>query len=213
MRIVLALLLLTTTAHAGNNELALGPSTRILRTSSANAVTADSLAGGTLAYARASGIALVPGLDLWATAAFGWGAADGMMFQTLTTELDTLAFTLGGRARYAWHPRIVASARLDLGTARTALALRDGQGHTADDAGWGATTSAAVGLDLYAVRGSRFALGIRLELGAVATSSIPLTATPASGSEGTLTLEMTAASLGELNLSGTMFAVSAVSQF
>jgi hypothetical protein len=56
-------------------------------------------------------------------------------------------------------------------------------------------------------------VGLRFELAAVATSSIPLIATPDSGSDDTLRLEMTAASLGELNLSGPSFAASIVGQF
>jgi hypothetical protein len=199
------------TAHAGNNELTVTESTRALRTSSANAVTADSLLGGALGYARR--VAAIPHLELWATGTFSWGVADGQMFQTMSTELDTLGLTVGGQLRYALHRRITASARLDVGAARAALSINDDAGHTASDAGWGAITSAALGIDGYVIRGDRFSLGIRFELAAVATSSIPLTARPASGGDDTLQLEMTAASLGSLNLSGPAFAASFVGQF
>jgi hypothetical protein len=211
MRTAIAFLLLTTTAHAGNNELTITETTRALRTSSANAVTADSLFGGELTYSRR--IALMPKLELWAQGTFGWGVADGTMFQTLTTELDTLAFTIGGRARYALHHRFDASARLDIGAARAALSIADEMGHSASDHGWGAITSAALGIDCYVFHGERYTFAFRFELGAVATSSIPLTARPDSGSEDTLQLEMTAASLGSLNLSGPAFAASIVGQF
>jgi hypothetical protein len=211
MRTAIILLLLTSLAHAGNNELAITETSRALRTSSANAVTADSLFGGELMYSRR--VAVLPKLELWAQGTFGWGVADGTMFQTLTTELDTLALTIGARARYALHHRFDASARIDIGAARAAFSIRDDMGHSASDHGWGAITSAAVGIDCYAFHGARYALALRFELGAVATSSIPLTATPESGSEGTLQLEMTAASLGSLNLSGPAFAFSLVGQF
>jgi hypothetical protein len=211
MRTAIALLLLTATAHAGNNELTLSESTRALRTSSANAITEDSLIGGALAYSRR--VVVMPKLDLWAEGTFGWGVAEGTMFQTLTTELDTLTLTIGARARYALHHRFEASARLDIGAARAAFSIRDEAAHSASDSGWGAITSAGVGIDCYAFHGERYALALRFELGAVATSSIPLTAMPDSGSEDTLQLEMTAASLGSLNLSGPSFALSLVGQF
>jgi hypothetical protein len=211
MRIAILVLLLTTSARAGNNELTITETTRALRTNSANAVTEDSLFGGELLYARR--VSVMPRLELWAEGTFAWGVADGTMFQTLTTEIDTLALTIGARARYALHHRFDAHARIDLGATRAALSIRDEMGHSASDDGWGAITSAAVGIDCYAFHGERYALAMRFELGAVATSSIPLTATPDSGSEETLQLEMTAASLGSLNLSGPVFAVSLVGQF
>ena len=214
MRAAIILMLATATAHAGDShEVSISEQLRALRTSSANAMTEDSLFGGALAYEHNFGTPLVPAIQLWGVGAFGWGAAEGTMFQTLSTELDTLSFTIGARARYALRPRIVASARLDIGTTRAAVAIRDDANHTASDHGWGATTQAALGLDLYAIRSAAFTMGVRVELGYVATSSIPLVATPESPSEGTLQLEMTAASLGSLNLSGKLFAASLVGQF
>jgi hypothetical protein len=206
-------LLTASAAHAGNNELTITESTRALRTDSANAVTADSLVGGALTYGRSLGHGLIPRFELWAHGTFAWSDADGTMFQTLSTSLDTLAFTVGARARYELHRLVVASAGVDVGAARAAVAIRDDMGHSASDHGWGAITSATLGIDGYVFRGQQFALGVRLELGAVATSSIPLTATPDSESEGTLQLEMTAASLGSVNLSGPVFAASIVGQF
>ena len=216
MRTATFVILITATAGsswAGNNELTITETSRALRTSSANAITEDSLIGGELAYSRRLDLDFMPKLEVWTVGAFAWGVADGAMFQTLTTELDTLAITIGARARYRLHHRIDASARLDIGAARAAFSVRDDMDHSASDAGWGAITGAVVGIDCYAFRGERYALALRFELGAVATSSIPLTATPDSGSQGTLQLEMTAASLGSLNLSGPVFALSLVSQF
>jgi len=213
MRSAMVLLLLTATASAGNNELAYTSSTRALRTNSANAITDDSLFGGALSYGRRMSSVATPRLELWVQGTFGWGVADGEMFQTMTTQLDTLALTLGGQLRYRLTRHFVASGRLDVGSARAALAIHDDMGHTAGDHGWGAISSAALGIDCYAFAGQRYALSFRAELSAVATSSIPLTATPDATSDDTLHLEMTAASLGGLNLSGPAFGVSAVFQF
>jgi hypothetical protein len=213
MRIVLAVLVFTATADAGDrHEIAIGTSNRALRTSSANAVTSDSLTGGALGYAHHLPIELMPRLQVWGEASFTWGSVGGTMFQTLTTEVDTLAILAGARARYALHRRVGVIGRLDVGSARAAFALRDTSGHSASDAGWGGTSAAALGIDLLAVKTSRLALGVRFELGYTATTSIPLVATPDDDMQ-TLELEMTAAGLGSLNLSGRMFIASVVSQF
>jgi hypothetical protein len=214
-RAFLALALFTHVAYAdGHRELSLGSTIRALRTDSANAVTEDSLGGIQAGYAHGLGIELLPRLELWATGTFGWGNATGRMFQTLDTEVSTHAFMVGGRARLAIRGYLSATARLDVGTARAAVALRDDMNHTAQDAGWGAITQGALGLELDLVRtSSKFSLGLRAELGYVAASPIELTATPESGSDGTLELDMVAASLGSLNLSGKVFAIGLSSHF
>jgi hypothetical protein len=213
MRIAILLALLASTAHADDNEITITESVRALRTRSANAITDDSLVGGSLGYARALPATLGP-FALWAHASFDWAVTSGTMFQTLTTDLYTLGGSAGIRARYhLWRDRIVASARADLGFVRAALEIRDDAGHAVRDSGWGATTSVGGGVDLVVVRSRRFTMALRTELAAVATSSIPLSATPARDGGNTLQLEMTAASLGSLNLSGPAFAVSLVGRF
>ena len=213
MRIALALLLFSPTAYAERHEISAGGGFRTLKTSSANAVTDESLGGGQYGYAHVIDLDVMPDVSLWAQAGLGWGTTEGTMFQTLTTDVSMFAFTAGARARYELHRLAVVSARLDVGTQRAAFSLRDGNGHTASDAGWGAVTSAGGSLDLFAIRLRKFALGIRFDLGYVAASGIDLVATPESGSEGTLKLEMTAAGLGTLDLSGATFGCSVVSQF
>ena len=79
LRSTLALLLLTSVAHAGNNELSATQTARSLHTSSANAVTEDGMVGGSLGYARRIDIPIARDLTLWARANFGWGGTDGEM--------------------------------------------------------------------------------------------------------------------------------------
>ncbi|HWU90045.1 MAG TPA: hypothetical protein VN253_22435, partial [Kofleriaceae bacterium] len=166
MRTTLAILIVLAAAapaRAGDrNELTLGSFNRALRSASANAVTDDNLGGGALTYARDLRLQPVPGLAVWATGSFTWAGAAGSMFQTLTTEIDALGLSAGARARYRLHDRIAASARVDLGAARTSLRLEDTMGHTAGDARWGAIATAALGLDLLAIIGPRFSLGLRV---------------------------------------------------
>jgi hypothetical protein len=203
-------------AHAGDqNELTIGSWNRALRSASANAVTDDNLGGGVLTYARDLRIRPVPRLAVWATGAFTWAGAEGQMFQTLTTEIDSLGLAAGARARYRVYSWLAVSARADLGTARTALRLTDAMGRSASDARWAGTATAAAALDLLAVAGPRFTLGLRAELGYTAASAPALTATSDRGeSDGDmLRLPVNESSLGHLDLGGRFFGFSLLSQF
>ncbi|MDB4961154.1 MAG: hypothetical protein JWP01_1153 [Myxococcales bacterium] len=214
MRALLTLLLLASAAplaHAGNNELTMGSYVRALRSSSANAVTTESLTGGSLQVGRALHLGLMPDLEIWATAGLDWGGTEGTMFQTMTTEVDTLGLTVGGRARYALHANLAVSGRLDLGTARNELTLT-GNGHMVSDSAWGGTLKAAAGLDLLAIAHPRFSLGLRVELGHVAATATALSPREA-GDSTKIELDAMQASIGHLDLGGTYLSFSVMSQF
>jgi hypothetical protein len=203
-------------ARAGDrNEVSIGSWTRSLRSSSANAVTDDNLVGGALTYARELPFGLSPALAVWATSSFTWAAAEGTMFRTLTTDLDVLGLAAGARARYLLHSRIAVAARVDVGAAHTALRLEDAMGHTARGSRWGATGTAAVGLDLLAIVGTRLSLGLRAELGYTAALTPALTAEPGEGDgdDDAILLPRREASLGHLDLGGRFFGISAVGRF
>jgi hypothetical protein len=205
------LVLFATPAHAGNNEITIGSYERALRSSSADAVTADGLAGGSLTYARALDLSLVPRLTLWAEGSFGWGGATGTLFSTIGTQISNLGFTVGGRARYVPYRMIAVSGRIDVGTARTSLALHDTSG-TATDSGWGAVTCAAIAADVIPVEKPRAGFGLRFELGYLAASGVTLTPQREGGGD-TLKLPTMSTSLGSLNLSGPFVAFSFLGQF
>ncbi len=215
MRAPLALLLVLVAAAPAladpHNELSLGSYARALHSSSANAVTADGLLGGSIGYARELALGLWPRLETWATGTLSWGAADGTMFSTLTTEVSTRSFTLGGGARYFLFDRLAVGGRLDIGTARTELTLQEGS-RSLKDTGWGATSTAAVSVDMLAIAARSFKLGLRFELGYTLTSAVALA--PAEGHDpSTIQLEMSQASLGHLDLGGTGFSFALMSQF
>jgi len=215
MRAHLAVLLVLASAAPAladaHNEVSIGSYSRAMHASSANAVTSDSLGGGVLGYARELDLGLMPRLQTWATAGLAWGGADGTMFSTLTTELDTLSLTVGGRARYQVFRRLAAGARVDIGTARAALTLREGNRELSDH-GWGGTTTAAASLDLLGFAGPDFKLGLRLELGYTMTSAIELA--PAEANDASMIqLGMSQASLGHLDVGGKFFAFTMLSQF
>jgi hypothetical protein len=211
MRALLLVLLATSVAHAGNNEISVGSHIRALRSDSANALTGDSFAGAAIGYGHALATSGLP-VQLWLTGTFIAGGVQGTPFQTMSTDLDMMTFAIGGRARYALRRWLDASARLDLGTARTSVDIRDDAGHSAADSAWGVSAHAALGLETLA-RYKRLAVGIRLEFGYVFASPISLTATPDAAADGTLRLPMQAAALGSLDLSGPTFGATMTSQF
>ena len=209
MKYALLFLLAASTAHADvNNEVSFGSHARALRTDSANALTDRGMAGPSIFYARRLPIETVPDLELWGTANILGGFTDGTMFQTLETEASTLQMAVGARARYPlWRKLVVANARLDAGTQRVRVEIEDAAGHSASDSGWGATSTAALGIELVPLNTRRFGLGIRAELGYVMTSSIDLTAKSDGAPEDTIELDRMAASLGHLDIGGRYFSL------
>ncbi|CAN5923356.1 hypothetical protein BH11MYX3_BH11MYX3_21600 [soil metagenome] len=194
-----------------HNEISLSSYARALRSSSANAVTADGLFGGALGYAREIKLGLMPRLETWATGNFSWGGADGTMFSTLTTEVRTLSFTVGGGARYFVFDRLAVGGRLDVGTARAALTLEEGS-RSLHDSGWGGTGTAAASIDMLAIAARSFKLGLRFELGYSMTTAIDLAPSEANDAS-TIQLEMSQASLGHLDMGGRFFSFALMSQF
>lgn len=213
MRLAIALLCVASTAYAdtNNDEIWIGGGARALHSTSANALTGDSLSGSRMGYARDLAISPVPGLDLWAEAGLDLGFVKGTLFQTMSTDLSSESVLVGVRARYQLYSHVVASARVDVGAQHASVTLDDGH-TTASDGGWGATTQAAVGLELFALDRPPFGIGLRVEYGYVLAQSIGITPRPDHGGD-TLQLPMTEYSLGRLDLTGKMFSMALVGQF
>jgi hypothetical protein len=215
MRAVLILLLLAGTASADvHHEAFVGSHVRALRSSSANALTDDSITGPVFGYAYRLPLDVMPKLDLWGTGTFTFGFVDGQMFQTLTTHVSSLQMTAGVRARYPlWRKYVVANARLDLGAQRASMSLEDMAGHDARDTGWGAVSTAALGLELNPLALRSVAVGFRAELGYVATQGIGLTAKSDGAPEDTIELDRMAASIGHLDIGGRYFSFTLMARF
>jgi hypothetical protein len=211
--ISLALPLVATTAWADGHELTIGSSTRALRSSSADALTGDSLVGGSASLARAIDLRLpLDHLALWAQVGIDWGGASGTMFQTLATEVGGVALTGGARLRYTPLAHLAASAELGVGSERASVTLTDGAGHEASDHGWGGIARGALALDVLAVDTPGFVIGVRIELGYLAASGIELVPRRAQP-DNTLQIPMTEASLGSLDLGGPYAHAGLLAQF
>ena len=217
MRALLALCLVSTTAHADvANEAMIGSHLRALRSDSANALTEDSLAGPTFGYARRLPIALAPDLAVWGTATMWLGFADGTMFQTLETRISLLQPAIGARAAYPLWQRYVAvnaNARIEAGVQRAVVSLEDAMGRSASDAGWGGTSTVALGVEIVPLTLRKFELGLRFELGYVAATGIELTPRSEGAPDDTIELDRMAASLGTLELGGRYFSFTVTTRF
>ncbi|MDQ3339918.1 MAG: hypothetical protein M4D80_32565 [Myxococcota bacterium] len=212
---VILIILITSTASADvNHEAFLGSHIRALRSSSANALTDDSIAGPVFGYAYRLPLDTTPKLELWGTGMFTLGFVDGQMFQTLTTHTTSLQMSAGVRARYSlFRQFVVANARLDLGAQRATVSLEDMEGHDARDAGWGAVSTAALGLEINPLSLRSVSVGFRAELGYVAAQGIGLTAKSKGAPEDTIELDRMAASIGHLDIGGRYFSFTLQARF
>ena len=202
-------------ASADNHEILVGWQDRSMRAPSADAVTGDNLGGAQVGYAHVLPVATLPGLELWLGGGMELGVAEGEMFQTLSSELSTVAFVATARARYwLWRP-VFATARLSLGAVDTSLSLTDQAGMKVSDGSWGTVGTAAAGLDVMISRDMPIlrSLGVRVELGYTRASAPALTLRPDQPDNGTLRLPMTEASIGHLDLSGRFVAITCFSEF
>jgi hypothetical protein len=197
MRIATLIVLASSTAHA-DTELSLGTDVRALRTSSANALTDDSLWGGHVMVARQ----LVP--NVWVTGAAGIDGATGTMFEMSTSVLQE-SLTAGVRGRYPITGPLFAIAHVDLGLSNTDIKLEDPSYQTLSDHAWAPLAAGALGIEV----GSHF----RFELGYVACAPVELTAKSHPADDGTIRLPMTQASLGSLDLSGKYASISWLVRF
>jgi hypothetical protein len=220
MRVLAILCLSVGIARAGSNEISLGDTTRRLPSSSAQALTDDALSGGGVAYARRLGspLAALSQLELWVGGGFEIATTNGTMFQTISTDIDTLALYGLARARYPLESWVYASARIGVGSARAAVDLRDPAGHALFDSGWSALATGALGLELEspAFRALRqhapMALGVRLELGYTRMTGAAIA--PASDAPGgTLRLQMSQTPFGHLDLSGPFVSFALITSF
>ena len=203
--------LLPALAHA-DDEIAIGSEIRALHSASANAITEDSYAGGKLTVSHALDVATLPGVQLYAVAGFAWGGAGGTMFQTMSTDLSTVGFTVGGRARYPLYPHLALDAGLDLGPQHASLTLTDANGREASDGAWGMMARASLALELLAIDRPTFGFGLRAELGYTLAQGIGLSPAPSHDGD-TLQLMTSSESLGHLDLGGPSFGFSAITRF
>lgn len=196
MRIAILIVLASSTAFA-DTEVGLGTDVRALHSSSANALTDDSLWGGHVIVARA----LLQ--DLYITGSASIAGATGSMFEMSTSVLQE-SFSAGVRGRYHLRGPLWGIAHAELGISNTDIKLEDPSYQTLSDHAWAPLVAGALGLELGPVR---------FEVGYVACAAVELTAKSHPPDDGTIRLPMTQASLGSLDLSGKYASISWLVRF
>jgi len=209
---------LTTTAHADDPpawRIEMGSSTRWLGDTSAAAVTTDTLGLFVLSGERRfATLALPRGLvvELAGTGALATGGAGGTMFQTLSTNLDTLELLAGVHASARLVRMMVVSARAELGADKVSLRIAPtGQPAmtSVDDRGWGRAAAASIGAELDPIARPQLRLGVGAELGYTWTSAVEMHASPGDEGDPDLTIRTAFASIGRLDLDGWSLRVTA----
>ena len=205
MRIALALLLATTAAHA-DTELGLGTDVRALHSSSANALTDDSLFGGHVMVAHA----LLP--NLFVTGSANIAGATGTMFE-MSTRIFQESFSAGVRGRYHLAGPFSAIAHAQLGLSNTDIKLEDPSYQTLSDHAWAPLAAGALGIELGGRVDRRAEMAFRFEVGYVACAPVELTAKSPPAEDGRIRLPMSPAGLGSLDLSGKYVSISWLVRF
>jgi hypothetical protein len=186
----------------------MGSATRWMRDRSAGAVTTDPLSSFVMSFDRRVATFELPHgflLDVAAEATWANGEATGTIFQTLTTDLGDNEWLGGVHATARILRTFGVSARAAAGVTRTDLAIApesNPEMKSVDDHGWGRIATATIGGEFQPVHTRSFALGVGLELGWVATSSVTMHAYPSDRPDPDLSIETAFASIGHLDLHG-----------
>lgn len=210
-------------AHADRFELSIGSETRMMPSSSMDALDADVMPMFSLTGAMAIDRVRVPFFDrFYVDTSFQVGGVDGTTFQTLDTNVSMISGAVGARLSRALSERWVLQTRAALGLARVGVSMSDMfvDGPALSDSGYTGIGQTSAGLDYLFARkrgkkGDRFAMGLRAEFGYLAMIPKTLHAQP-DGSEhadGAILIPETAASLGDLNLSAWNLRVGLVGRF
>lgn len=207
-------------AHADRLELGIGSTSRFTHADSVLAVHDSRSTGFSMdaAYRWAS----IAGYDLLADASFDTDTAWATTFQRMHTASTTRVAMVGVRVRRPLAHATSAHARLALGATRVGIEMEDldGRSHIADH-GHGTSAYLGAGLDCMPLRPRNangrevFSLGVRVELGYMAMTSVGFSArSPDPGvPEGTIEIPARAASLGDLDMSALTVRLALVARF
>jgi hypothetical protein len=211
-------------ARADNLDLSIGSAVRWSHTHSVDALSADDTFGF---FSLNAGWRLtrspIPGFGLALDGTLERGMMDGVTFSRLRSEVSLWSFQVGARAYRDVRSWLVGYGRVALGLQRAALTFTDDfdAGRAMKDKGWAGTAYVGAGFDLKLIRAPRgstgklsnFSLGLRYELGYLATSSIEMEARPEDSGGDTIRIPTIVSSLGELNLSSISLRLALVGRF
>jgi hypothetical protein len=209
-------------ALADGYELSIGSASRWTRSASLDALTDSPLGAFSLSgAARLERLRLVPGFEVFVGGTFEYGGAGGTTFQTISTDTSLTVAAVDAIARRHVTERWALQARGSVGGARVHVELEDvfARMQPLTDTGYAACAYAGAGTEYLVVRKrsaagqTRFAFGVRGELGYLAVA--PVTMEPRSGQQddGVLRIPETTTSVGDLDVSSWSFRFTLVGRF
>lgn len=220
---IMGLLVAANTAFADRVELSLGTTAHYLRSSSAEAITDDNMAAFSLTGAVEIPWIHLPGTETLLELGFEAGAVGDRSFQTMNTDSSLLHATIGARLRRPLWSRLVLNGRAAFGAARVKVKFSDAFSavEPISDREYAASAYLGTGLDLLLAHGrnrkhdTRYALGLRAELGYQAMAGVELFGDPESRSDDDdiIRIPAASASLSDLDLSSWTFRFGVVGRF
>jgi hypothetical protein len=207
-------------AHADRLELGIGSTSRFTHADSVLAVH-DSRSTG-FSMDAAFRWASIAGFDLLVDASFDTDTAWATTFQRMYTASTTQTVLLGLRVRRPLPYAATVHARLALGATRLGIEIDDldGSSHVADH-GNGTSAYLGAGIDCVPLHPrmasgrEMFSLGVRVELGYLAMTTVGFSAeSPDPGMpEGTIEIPARAAALGHLDMSALTLRLALIARF
>ncbi len=218
LTICLALVLLDAgTAVADRFELGFASGTRWMSSESVDTLSADDshaiagIGGGV----RLDGLQPF-GFDIYVGGDYLHQSLSGTTFQRIESDMSMHLFRATVRAE-RWHgSRFAGFARFSIGYTTASLGLTDRLSTAARptrDRAHAASTTLGLGGDVVVLSNSTFRLAVRTEVEYDKTSAMHFAAEPDSGGADVLTIPITAASLGDVDISGVGLRIGLVGRF
>lgn len=205
------------TAAADRFELSVASGTRWMSSESVDTLSADDshaivgIGGGI----RIDGLRPL-GFDIYVGGDYLHQSLSGTTFQRIESDMSMHVLRATARAE-RWHgSRFAGFARFSMGYTTASLGLTDRLSTAARptrDRAHAASTTLGLGADVVVLRNPTFSLALRTEVEYDKTSALRFAAEPDSGEDDVLTIPITAASLGDVDVSGVGIRIGLVGRF
>ncbi len=214
---VAVLLFGASTAAADRFELGFASGTRWMGSESVDTLSAEdshSIAG-VGGGVRLDGLRPF-GFDIYVGGDYLHQSLSGTTFQRIESDMSMHAFRATARAERWLANRVAGFARFSMGYTTATLGLTDSLSTAARstrDRAHAASTTFGLGGDVIVLRNPSFKLALRTEIEYDKTSILHFDAEPDSGEGDVLTIPITAASLGDVDVSGVGIRIGLVGRF
>ena len=218
LTICLAVVLLGAgTAAADRFELGFASGTRWMGSESVDTLSADDshsitgIGGGV----RLNGLRPF-GFDIYVGGDYLHQSLSGTTFQRIESDMSMHVFRATARAERWVASRVAGFARFSMGYTTASLGLTDTLSTAARptrDRAHAASIALGIGGDVVMLSNSSFRLALRAEVEYDKTSAMHFAAEPESGEGDVLTIPITAASLGDVDVSGVGLRIGLVGRF